>query len=165
MVKTQLLFINTGYAESGSLSVLTLFHPVGFDTLVEALTNIGEGIKAGLECDMEHSASRKGNCPYCGQCLKESKREVTSEDIAEALEDLRKGDNDSGGAVLEELFEGRDWNLWFDTCYSDHIRDMVHVYEWGGEIIGTLVAPSPEDTINKDDWRHHMEIPDSIKIG
>ena len=183
-MKVHLFFVRTGYVESGSTGMLTLFHSKGFGSIEEALTDFGACLIDGLRnrfeynykwnqlkqcCRQSNKAAAVRNkegwsfCPVCGARL-ECEFKLEYDDLCGAVSELLRSDADSGGELMESVFESGGWDLWLNVP-RELWKDAVHIFEHGDTIIGHLMTdPGDEENPHVREWHHHMDYPEGMKL-
>ena len=117
-MKIKNVMVYTGYVESSSWSALMFCHKVGFNSVEEALHHLGECILTGLKLEQKYSyfppcciASMEKVDKFCSKCGRDiQKRAIDREDLAQAIIDLRTGNNDSIGQEIWETLASNDWD-------------------------------------------------------
>lgn len=134
MIKTVIL--KTGYVESNSLGYLIMSHHRGFPNKEDALRDIGEGI-------LEYIADT--NRRYGPGTLLDWKEIPSDRDgVADIVRRMLRSDNDTGGEILEFLYEQRSWEFW-DNPLEINLATAIYIREYGDYEIAATVTEETED--------------------
>ena len=100
-MKLQTLIINTGYAESASNACLILYHPIGFDSVQEAMAGFADDV---VEADKKIESYEANECcelntdqkfcPDCGSKIT-PKKEISEHKLRDLFFSIFEGDSDS----------------------------------------------------------------------
>jgi hypothetical protein len=165
-MKAQMLVLHTGYVESNSTGCLILWHPIGFDTVEDAIESLAAVFKDVWEENRERavrSAKSYNRCPHCDEPLIEEDP-MQAEDVAALVDDYLGGVADGSHSVWEAL-QNYGWQTGLYDAPREMLPDAVIVSEHAGAIIGIVAAEDPGEYLEYiEDWKGHMKVPDGIVL-
>ena len=139
MKRVHLLFLRTGYVESCSTAILTFFHPNGFDSVENALLNIGDAFITAIK-QFKTEIQKRG---LDVDDLSDAPSVYEQHDELQfAIVDFMKTDADSGGFIMNELFDVRGWDLWL-SCQQEYLSDAVLINNADAIIAHLMFYDSP----------------------
>ena len=188
-MKVYNIFIYTGYVESSSWSCMALNNRKGFDSLEEALQNIGKCLRESCEtqekdrykpiCCKETKANNK-DAMCCIKCGERLAYKINKEYLAEDFLHMHRGDmNDGAPCDMWDNLSVNGWALiggpWLEV---NDITNVAVVQEKGEELIsqaayGRLADESPESIefyknsaykSPRDYVQSHVNVPEGMKI-
>ena len=163
-MKARLFILHTGYVESNSTGCLILWHRDGFDTVEEALSNLGATFlalwKLEHEEEMRRAEYKWNRCPHCGKPTVVDKP-PTTEDVAELVERLLGETIDGTGELYETLWQ-YGWNIGPVDAPREALTEAIIVHEYGAEIIGNMALDQAGD--DADDLDRHIKLPEGMKL-
>jgi len=164
---------------SGSWSAIPFCHRIGFNSVEEALQNLGQCLLTGFRLEEKYTyfpeccrkAMEDGTQKFCSKCGRNVvKRSIDRERLADFILDIRTGNNDSIPQEVWEILESNNWSMW-GWCnhkgFNNNFTDVVILGEHGeytltdaafGRIFD--IGPINEDSFNynpEETWKQTPE--------
>jgi hypothetical protein len=152
------LVLYTGYVESGSIACVLMQHINGFATLKEALTHIGQAMKAVIEYHarerMQECCKKNKDAKFCPECGSLIQTGVDAEDVSREFMDFFHGTADDTHDHYEFLDAG-GWLFYGDDFVFD--KSVVWITERAEELIGALGVGDEEAFKFASQFVHNVE--------
>jgi len=115
-MNAQFFVLYTGYVESASMGAVLLWHPEGFPTVMDALSDLGgallEDYTAQVDSWLENQHNQMGKCTHCGNHPYEREEvDLEQEELANHFKEFARGSAEEGAHELWAQLHDRGWSL------------------------------------------------------